>query len=173
MRPVHINFLIPPRKGTERTVVLLLILLSCAIFLTGVTFYTFCTQKKIIEQYRIKASHYTSENKKENPLSPAAMEQLNSDILFLNTLLQYKTFSWIDILNRIESSVDEGVLFTQIEIDREKRNILLLGRADSAENLSLFIKRISSESMFLLTSLSQESKQNSAIYFDMGMTIRQ
>lgn len=173
MKPVHMNFLTPNKKESKKTIVLLLILLICAIGLTGGDVYTFYTQKKTIEQYRIKTGHYTPGNKKGNSLPPATMEELKSDIFFLNTLLQDKGFSWIDILNRIESSIDDGVRFTAVEIDREKKNILLSGGGNSAEDLSLFIKRISSDNLFLLNSLSQESRQESVIHFDMGITIKE
>jgi len=172
MKPVHINFLTTNKKSSKKTIVLLLILLICATGLTGGDVYTFYAQKKTIDQYRIKARHYTSGSKKEKPLSPAAMGELKSDIFFLNTLLQDKAFSWIDILNRIESSIDDGVRFTEMKIDRDNKKILLSGRGNSAEDLSLFIKRISSDNRFSLNSLSQESRQDSIIHFDMGMTIK-
>lgn len=173
MKPVYINFLTIKKKSTKKIVVMMLACLICAVCFTVWNFYTFFIQKKMVEHYKIKIETIVSKNKKKNQLPPAEAEQLKSDVDFLNTLLKDKNFPWIDMLDRLETSIDEGVRFTQIEIDREQKKILLQGKADSAQNLSRFIKNISSDKLFILSSLSQESRQNSEMYFDMGIILKQ
>ncbi|MBF0413899.1 MAG: PilN domain-containing protein [Desulfamplus sp.] len=186
MRPININFITITEQSSKKTVVLLLILLIYSVYLIGDNIYIFYVQKRDIEHYNRKIKHYSSENttdkrtrtseeiktKSYKKFSAAEIEDIKADVSFLNKLLQYKSFPWIDILDKLELSIDNGVLFTQIDIDRESKQILLKGNADSAENLSLFIKTISSERLFVLNSLSQESKQSGVINFDMGLQIR-
>ncbi len=192
MKPIYINFLTTEERSSKKVIVLLLAVLSCAVYLICDTTYLFYKQKKAIEQYRIKIETHSLEvkteiiksrtgNSKEHDeklsinikkFSPSEIEEIKADIGFLDVLLKDSLFPWIDILNRLELSIDDGLIFTNIDIDKETQKISLKGRADSAENLSLFIKAISSERLFLLNSLSQESKQDSAINFDMGVSIK-
>ena len=191
MKPIYINFLTTEERSSKKVIVLLLAVLSCAVYLICDTTYLFYKQKKAIEQYRIKIEAHSLETKTETiksrignskehdenlnsnikKFSPSEIEEIKADIRFLDILLKSSLFPWIDILNRLEFSIDDGLIFTNIEIDKETKKIFLKGRADSAENLSLFIKAISSEKLFLLNSLSQESKQDTAINFDMGVSI--
>jgi hypothetical protein len=173
----------------------MVVLLICSIYLTINNIYNFYSQQNAIDQYKIKIEQHASadtmkdvKNKikdknriseKEDSItksgrrfSPSEIEALKADVHFLNRLLSYRSFPWIDTLNKIELLIDDGIRFNYINIERDSKKLTLKGVADSAENLSSFIKSISSEDLFLLNSISQESKQGGVINFDMGLTIR-
>lgn len=195
MKPIDINFATLTQRHHKKTVGLMVVLLICSIYLTINNIYNFYSQQSAIDQYKIKIEQHASadtmkdvKNKikdkngireKEDSItksgrrfSPSEIEALKADVHFLNRLLSYRSFPWIDTLNKIELLIDDGIRFNYINIERDSKKLTLKGVADSAENLSSFIKSISSENLFLLNSISQESKQGGVINFDMGLTIR-
>lgn len=196
MKPIYINFAAPEKRHHKKTVALTAALLIFSICLTINNIYTFHVQQNAIVQYKNKIDTLSSEDKTKNKessskaitdlnekqdsisngrerFSPSEMEALKANVYFLNRLLSYRAFPWIDTLNKIESSIDDGIKFNYIDIERDSRKITLKGAAESAENLSSFIKAVSLDKLFLLNFISQESKQEEAINFDMGLTIRQ
>ncbi|MGD9733022.1 MAG: PilN domain-containing protein [Desulfamplus sp.] len=195
MKPIDINFATLTQRHHKKTVGLMVVLLICSIYLTINNIYNFYSQQSAIDQYKIKIEQHASANtmkdvknkikdkngisekedsitKSDRRFSPSEIEALKADVHFLNRLLSYRSFPWIDTLNKIELLIDDGIRFNYINIERDSKKLTLKGVADSAENLSSFIKSISSENLFLLNSISQESKQGGVINFDMGLTIR-
>lgn len=195
MKPIDINFATLTQRHHKKTVGLMVVLLICSIYLTINNIYNFYSQQNAIDQYKIKIEQHASADtmkdvknkikdknriseqedsitKSDRRFSPSEIEALKADVHFLNRLLSYRSFPWIDTLNKIELLIDDGIRFNYINIERDSKKLTLKGVADSAENLSSFIKSISSENLFLLNSISQESKQGGVINFDMGLTIR-
>ena len=170
MKPIGINFAVKRERRKTFITVLVTLSLLLALSMVGRSAVQFSKNKNRINQYRQKIVHLQSKNKNEPSSSPASVDDalLEKEIVFYNTLLKKKAFGWLDILDFLEGASTEGIVLSQLMIDREKRAIHFEGRSDSAKILSLFIRQMTATDRFQLGEVSQRFQSDGAITFTMG-----
>ncbi|SLM28657.1 exported hypothetical protein [Desulfamplus magnetovallimortis] len=174
MKSININFIQNSRKSSRKFVFLLVFLFLSVVYLAAISAQEFYRKEALIKGYGEKINSYSSgmDVRSVPSVSPSEVDIVVAEVSFMNNLLHQRAFLWIDILDRLESIVGEGLLLNHVEIDREKKNINIQGKALEASTLSGFISAISSSNFFHLNELSQESGQNTLLSFEMKMVIQ-
>ncbi len=67
---------------------------------------------------------------------------------FANTVIEKKIYNWVDLLDKLEQIVPDGISITSIDPDTKSHELKLAGIARSFNNLRIFIEHLEDSRSF-------------------------
>lgn len=91
-------------------------------------------------------------------ISEKDYQSLLTKIRFANGIIDKKTFSWLTLLDRLESVVPDGIALTVIDPDPKDRRLMLTGSARNFSNLRSFMENLEGSKQFTDVYLVSQSQ---------------
>ena len=85
----------------------------------------------------------------------ALLEKIN----FANSLIDKKSYNWLDLLDNLEQVVPDGLAITSIEPDQKGQGVNFSGVARKFSNLQTFMEHLEGSSFFTNVYLSSQKDQ--------------
>jgi type IV pilus assembly protein PilN len=131
---------------------LTLVLSACIIVLSFFLFvnlkiFTF-NHAEISRLSNIEASLAAKQGTRGRTVPEKDYVKLLSSIKLANGIIERKAYSWIDLLDRLESVVPEGVSLTAVEPGVKEKTLNLSGAALHFKNLRLFMENLEASKFF-------------------------
>jgi type IV pilus assembly protein PilN len=84
----------------------------------------------------------------EKGVSEQEYQALLSRIRFANAIIEKKTFNWLTLLDRLESTVPDGIALTAIEPVQKESALKLTGSARNFSSLRSFMENLENSKSF-------------------------
>ena len=133
-------------------------------------------ESKIEEKEQAVIKRQQIKNEKTFMLKDGEIESLKKDIEFINGLIKMDAYPYDRLLDSLELCVPKGVLLSSFEMSKDFKNMTLKGKADSMDNITIFLNKLNDSKIYknnnlLKLSVSQAiSFQEESISTNNGIT---
>lgn len=105
--------------------------------------------------------------------STEKLKGLKKEALYVNSLIERKSFSWVEILKEIEKSKPKTLLLKSLSPNVKSREIRLTGETSSLDDVFLFVENLNKNASFKESVLSRHSvNRNNKVEFNISLYLK-